>query len=172
MLRTPTRAVYIDRVAGSCHNSILWSPLVNLMPQYYLQQLAAAKMGSERDLRSRIHLRQELSRDHSKLAVSNSDATGAVADRWKTCVLGFFLRQMLLQTLLDLVRQLLSHLNPSMQVFPLQQHLSQMKSETASFPHASATDSINIRDCKFLAPATNLASASDSLTSETASQNQ
>ena len=70
----------------------------------------------------------------SKLAFSDSDATGTVAKRWKTCVLGFFMRQMLLQALLDLVRQLLLHLNPSMQVFPLRQHLSQMKSETASFP--------------------------------------
>ena len=33
----------------------------------------------------------------------------------------------------------------------------------------SATDSVNIRDCKFLALATNLASASDSSPSETAS---
>ena len=40
------------------------------------------------------------------------------------------------------------------------------------FPHASATDSINIRDCKFLAPATNLASASDSSSSQTASLQQ
>ena len=49
------------------------------------------------NLRSRIHLRQELSQDHSKLAVSDSDATRAVTKRWKTCSLGFHLRQMLLQ---------------------------------------------------------------------------
>ena len=40
---------------------------------------------------------------------------------------------------------------------------------TPSTMVASAADSTNIRDCKFLALATNLASASDSLTSETAS---
>ena len=53
--------------------------------------------------------------------------------------------------------------------YDMHQRLTQMKPETASFCHASATDSINIRDCKFLAPATNLASASDSSSSETAS---
>ena len=57
---------------------------------------------------------------------------------------------MLLQTLLDFMRQLLSHLNPSMQVFPLQQHLSQMKSETASFPPiCNKSCCIWIGDCKF-----------------------
>lgn len=68
----------------------------------------------------------------------------------ETCILGFFLRQMVLQTLLDLVRQLLSHLNPSMQVVPLQQHLLQMKSETASFPTlCNSSCRIWIGDCKF-----------------------
>ena len=120
--------------SGSCHNSILWSPLVNLMPQYYLQQLGAAREGSGRDLRSRIHLRQELLRDHSKLAVSNSDATGAVAKRWKTCSLGFHLRQMLLQEenlhTRTQMRQELSHQVQEC----LHQHLSQKESENASFP--------------------------------------
>ena len=114
--------------SGSCHSLVALSKLGGLV------LLVAAREGSERDLQPRILLRQELLQDHSKLAVSDSDATGAVAKRWKTCSLGFHLRQMLLQTLLDFMRQLLSHLNPSMQVFPLQQHLSQMKSETASFP--------------------------------------
>ena len=51
----------------------------------------------------------------------------------------------------------------------MHQRLTQMKSETASFPHESAADSINIRDCKFLPAATNLASASDAFDSEYAS---
>ena len=78
----------------------------------------------------------------------------------KTCTLGCLLNQPLMQ---PWMRECYARSSD------MHQHLTQMKSETASFPHASATDSINIRDCKFLAPATNLASASDSLTSETAS---
>ena len=78
----------------------------------------------------------------------------------ETCSLGCWLNQPLTQPWL---RECHAHSSN------MHQRLTQLKSETASFPHASATDSINIRDCKFLAPATNLASASDSSTSETAS---
>ena len=78
----------------------------------------------------------------------------------ETCSLGCWLNQPLTQPWL---RECHAHSSN------MHQRLTQLKSEIASFPHASATDSINIRDCKFLAPATNLASASDSSTSETAS---
>ena len=78
----------------------------------------------------------------------------------ETCSLGCWLNQPLTQPWL---RECHAHSSN------MHQRLTQMKSETASFPHASAADSINIRDCKFLALATNLASASDSSTSETAS---
>ena len=104
----------------------------------------------EENLRSRIHLRQELSQDHSKLAVSDSDGTGAVAKRWKTCSLGIHLRQMLLQgenlhTRIQM-RQELSHEVQEC----LQQHLLQMKSESASFPAlCDSSCRIGIRCCNF-----------------------
>ena len=98
-----------------------------------MQQLGAAS------LRSRMLMNQMLTQDW-----------------WpepKTCSLGCQLNQPLTQ---PWFRECHAHSSD------MHQRLTQMKSETASFPHASATDSINIQDCKFLAPATNLASASDS----------
>ena len=101
---------------------------------------------SDFDLQSRMSMNQMLTQD--------------LWPEPKTCSLGCWLNQPLTQPWL---RECHAHSSN------MHQRLTQMKSETASFPHASATDSVNIRDCKFFAPATNLVSASDSSPSETAS---
>ena len=69
------RALMYD-IPLCCHNSIFWSPLVNWMLQYYLQQLGAAREG-----------------DGEGLAVSDVDESDTDARGWKTCRMNQMLMQ-------------------------------------------------------------------------------
>ena len=118
---------------GAAITSISWSPLVNLMPQYFLQQLAAAKMGSRWGL-----------------AVSDTFATGAVARSFQTCSLQFRCDRSCCKEVENLQSRISFATDAVANTFGLGEIAPvSFESEYASFDLATASVANEIRDCKF-----------------------